>query len=229
VKETREFIDALVANAAPVRRLRPPLLRAALWLCLAALIVVLLAVTHGVRSDLSARLAQPTFVIGTSAALMTGLLAAIAAFITSLPDRSRLWASLPAPALLVWLSTIGYGCLTDWVSVGPNGVHMGEAVRCFATLALTSAPLALAMVVMLRHAALLRAAPVAACGSLAVAAITSSALSLLHDLDATIMILVWNLGTAALILGFGAAFGRKVFAWIAARMIPGRIDAMHSL
>jgi hypothetical protein len=30
-------------------------------------------------------------------------------------------------------------------------------------------------------------------------------------------------------LGFGAAFGRKVIAWIAARMIPGRIDAMHSL
>jgi Negative regulator of sigma F len=125
-------------------------------------------------------------------------------------------------------NTVGYGCLTDWVSVGADGVHMGEAVRCFATLVLTSAPLTLAMVVMLRHAALLRAAPVALCGSLAVAAITSSALSLLHDLDATIMVLIWNLGTAALILGFGAAFGRKVFAWIAARMIPGRIDAMHS-
>ncbi len=226
--ETPEFIDALVANAAPVRRLRPPLLRAALWISLAALVLALLAVTHGVRPDFSARVAQPTFVVGTSAALLTGFLAAIAAFIISLPDRSRFWALLPVPALLVWLSTVGYGCLTDWVSAGADGVHMGEAVRCFATLVLTSVPLSLAMVVMLRHAALLRAAPVALCGSLAVAAVTSSALSLLHDLDATIMILVWNLGTAALISGFGAAFGRKVFTWVAMRMIPERIDPMHS-
>jgi hypothetical protein len=42
---------------------------------------------------------------------------------------------------------------------------MGETLRCFATLVLTSVPLA-------------------------VAAITSSALSLFHDLDGTMMILI---------------------------------------
>ncbi len=36
-------------------------------------------------------------------------------------------------------------------------------------------------------------------GGLVVAAITSTALSLFHELDATVMIRVWNLGTAALI------------------------------
>jgi hypothetical protein len=44
-------------------------------------------------------------------------------------------------------------------------------------------------------------------GGLAIAAMTSLALSLIHDLDATIMILVWNLGMAALIAGLASAFG----------------------
>jgi hypothetical protein len=52
-------------------------------------------------------------------------------------------------------------------------------------------------------------------GALAVAAITSSALALFHDLDATVMILVWNLGTAALITVLGALFGRRMFRWLA--------------
>jgi hypothetical protein len=64
---------------------------------------------------------------------------------------------LPVPALLVWISTIGYGCLTAWVSVGPDGAHMGEAVRCFATLLLTSVPLLIVMAVMLRNAAIVSA------------------------------------------------------------------------
>ena len=222
--ETREFIDTLVANATPVRRLRPPLLRACLWLVLAFLIVVLLALTHGVRSNLLEQLARPAFAVSTTGALATGILAAIAAFIASLPDRSRLWALLPVPALLVWISTIGYGCLTDWVSVGPEGAHMGEAVRCFATLLLTSVPLSIVMAVMLRNAAIVSAPSMVLCGSIAIAAITSTALALLHDLDATMMVLIWTLGTTALISSLGAAFGRKLLLWISMQMTRGPVE-----
>jgi hypothetical protein len=225
VTGTPEFIDTLVANAAPVRRLRSPLLRAGLWLLLALLIVGLLALTHGVRSDLLEQFARPAFAVSTAGALATGILAAIAAFITSLPDRSRLWALLPVPALLVWISTIGYGCLTDWVSVGPEDAHMGEAVRCFATLLLTSVPLSIVMAVMLRNAAIVSAPSVILCGSVAIAAITSAALALLHDLDATMMVLIWTLGTAVLISSLGAAFGRKLLLWISVQMMRGSVDA----
>jgi hypothetical protein len=213
VTNTPELIDALVECATPVRRLRPPLVRAGLWLALAGLVLVLLAIGHGVRSDLAERLHQPVFAVSIAAALATGILAAMAAFVVSLPDRSQWWLLLPAPALAVWVGTIGYGCLTDWVSIGPDGVHMGEALRCFATLVLTSVPLAIALAVMLRYAALLRPGAVTLAGALAVAAITSSALSLLHDLDATLMILIWNLGTAALITALGSLFGRRMFMW----------------
>ena len=155
------------------------------------------------------RLQQPVFVLSMIAALATGILAAIASFQISLPDRSRWWLLLPVPALAVWVSTIGYGCLTDWVNVGPNGVRMGEAARCFATLLLTSVPLSIAMLVMLRYAALLRPTEASAMGGLAIAAITAFALSLVHDLDASMMILIWNLGVAALIAGLACVFGRR--------------------
>jgi hypothetical protein len=218
VTRTPDLIDALVECAIPVRRLRPPLVRAGLWLGFAGLILALLAIGHGLRGDLAERLHQPVFAVSIAAALATGILAAVAAFVVSLPDRSRWWLLLPVPALAVWVGTIGYGCLTDWVSIGPDGVRFGEAVRCFATLVLISVPLTIALAVMLRYAAPLRSGTVTLAGALAVAAITSSALSLFHDLDATMMILIWNLGTAALIIGLGSLLGRRIFRRTASQL-----------
>jgi len=204
---TPNLINLLAASAKPVRRLRPPLVRATLWLLLAALVFALLAVGHGLRGDFAQRVSQPVFVIGIVASLVTGILAAVASFFLSLPDRSRAWALLPLPALLLWISTVSYGCLTNWVSIGPDGMRMGEAARCFATLMLTSMPLSIALYVMLRHAAWLRPTAVTVTGGLAVAAMTATALSLFHDLDATVMVLVWNFGVAAVIVGMGWLLG----------------------
>jgi hypothetical protein len=220
MSNTEELIEALVESAAPVRRLRPPLVRAALWLVLAAVVLVLIGIAHGVRPDIDERLRQPTFVTGMAAALATAVLASIASFRISLPDTSRWWVLLPTPALALWLSTIGYGCFTDWVSIGPDGIHLGEAVQCFATLLMTSVPLSIAIVIMLRYAALLRPTEVSVTAGLAVAAMTAFALSLFHNLDATVMILMWNLGVAALIAGLASVFGRSIFTWTAARLMP---------
>jgi hypothetical protein len=212
VTATRDLIDTLVECATPVRRLRPPIVRAMLWLAFAGLVLALIAAGNGVRTDLMARLGEPKFAASMGAAFLTGILATIAAFMISLPDRSRWWLLLPLPAVAMWITTIGYGCFADWVSPGPDGIRLGEEARCFALLVLTSVPLATALAAMLRHAALLRSGAVAVMGGLAVAAITASALSLFHDHDATVLILVWNLGTVALITGLGALFGRGIGA-----------------
>ncbi len=214
---TPDLIASLAARMMPVRRLRPPVFRACCWLLLAAIVLVLLAVNQGIRPDLAERLREPAFAARMLASILTAVLAAIAAFLVSLPDRSRLWLLLPAPALALWLSNIGYQCLTDWVAIGPDGMSLGEAARCFATLVLTSLPLSLTLLVMLRYAAPLRPTAVAFTGSLAVAAITATALSLFHTIDATLMILMWNVGTAAMFVGFGGAFGRRMFEWVASR------------
>jgi hypothetical protein len=219
VTATREVIDTLVECATPVQRLRPPLVRAMLWLALAGVVIALIVMGHGLRPDLMLHLRQPTSATTTAAALATGILSAIAAFVVSLPDRSRWWLMLPMPALAAWLSTIGYGCLTDWVSLGPEGIRFGEELRCFSILVLTSVPLTIALAVMLRYAAMLRAGAVATTGGLAVAAITASALPLFHNHDATAMILIWNVGTALLITGITSLFGRRIFGLLATRLL----------
>jgi hypothetical protein len=208
-----------VQCARPERRLQPPLWRALLWLAFAGLVLVLFTVEHGPRDDLAMRFADPTFVLRFIASLATGILAAVAAFMLSQPDRSSWWLLLPLPALAVWLATIGYGCLTDWVSIGPDGVTFGETIRCFTTLVLTGLPLTLALCVMLRYSALLNPERVALTGALAVAAMTLATLSLLHDLDATVLILVWNLGAAMLLTALGTLFGRGAFAWFASKAL----------
>ena len=220
---TPDLIDALVDCATPVRRLRPPPVRAVLWLLLAALVLTLIAVAHGVRPDIAERLHQPVFVVGMFGALATGVLAAFASFRISLPDASRWWLMLPVPSLVIWISTIGYGCLTDWVSVVESDNRMAEAIQCIATLLLTSVPLSIAMLVMLRYAAFLRPTAVCLTGGLAVAALTAFAMSLIHNLDATISILVWNLGSAALIASLASVFGRSTLAWTAARLMPAAL------
>ena len=209
---TPELIEVLASRAKPVRRLRPPLLRAAFWLVLAALVFGLLAAAHGTRTDLAQQFARPEFALGLAASLLTGVLAGVAAFFLSLPDRSRAWSFLPVPTLVLWISTVSYGCLTHWVDVGPDGMRMGEAARCFATLLVTSLPLSLGLIVMLRHAAWLRTTAVTLTGGLAVAAMAATALSLFHNLDATIMVLIWNFGVTAIIVGAGYLFGRRATA-----------------
>jgi hypothetical protein len=214
VTTTSDLIRALSGNLTPVRRLRPPLVRALLWLMLAALVLGLLAVSQGVRPDLLSRLQDLAFAGCVAGSLATGVLAAITAFMVSLPDRSRLWLLLPLPALLLWFGNIGYQCLTQWIALDPSGITLGETARCFATLVLTSLPLSLAMVLMLRYAALLRPTAVALVGSLSVAAITATALSLFHVLDASLMVIMWNMGTALLIVSIGGALSRRYAARI---------------
>ena len=211
--KTSDLIEALVADARPVRRLRPPVLRMALWLLLPALIFALLALGQGVRPDLAQRLQQPQFIVGTAASLLTGVLAAVASFMLNLPDRSRGWALLPLPTLIVWVISIGQACLANWVSIGPDGVQVGETARCFATVLMTSVPLSVAMFAMLRHGSLLLGSTVTLSGSLAVAAMSATAMSIFHSFDASVMILVWNLGVAALIVAMGGLLGRR---WVAA-------------
>jgi hypothetical protein len=214
---TPDLINALATDVPPVRRMRAPFARAVGWLLLAALILTLIAISHGVRPDLWRCLSDPAFLAQMGGTVLTGILATIAAFMASLPDRSRLWLLLPVPALVLWLSTIGYQCLTDWVVLSPDGIRLGEAARCFATLVLTSLPLSLALLIMLRHAARLRPTGASLAGGLAVAAIASTALSLYHELDASAMILMWNLGTAVMFLGLAGAFGRKMLGAVAPR------------
>jgi hypothetical protein len=210
---TPDLIESLAAGAAPVRRLRP-VLRAGVWLLFAMLVTALMMMRE-TRPDLAQRLADPGFVLCLGASLATGVLAAIAAFLASVPGRSRAWLLLPLPALLAWMSTVGYGCLANWVSLAPGTSPLAAESGCFAMLVLAGLPLSLVLLLMLRHAARLAPAPVGMLAGLAVAGVTASALSLFHAHDASAIALMWSLGLALPLSALGGAFGRRMLAWVA--------------
>ena len=213
--ETSAFIKTLANAAEPVRAIQRPMVRTVYWLLIAGAVLILLLAEHGLRSDIANQLRNPLFLIGTTASFLTSVLAAHSCLVASLPDRSRFWLLLPLAPLAVWMATVGYGCLTNWVSYDAGDLRMGTAVQCFATVLLISLPLSISIFVMLRHAVRLRPTFVTLVAGLAVAGMTSSAMALLYRLDATIMNLIWNLGTAALIVIFKAIFGRRVLKAIA--------------
>jgi hypothetical protein len=147
-------------------------------------------------------------------ALATGVLAAIAAFVVSVPGRSRAWLLLPLPGALLWALAIGEGC-SDWVGLPQGGAFPGEEAGCVAILVLISTPLALAMLIMLRHAARIAPAAIGTLNGLAVAGLTATALSFFHAHEASAQILAWNLGVALLLVALGRVFGRRMLAWVA--------------
>lgn len=209
---TPELIRLMVADARPVHRLRPPFLRAGAWLACATAVLAVVAASFGLRADLGAKFQETVFVIEIGSSALTAVAAAIAAFHLGLPDRSGRWILLPIPPLMLWLSTVGYGCLVNWVVLDSEGLIYWISVRCLLTIMLGSTPLAVLLVFMLRHARAVRPMATAVIGALAVAGLTASALRIFHELDATIMVLIWTVGVAAVVSVCFALFGRQLLS-----------------
>jgi hypothetical protein len=122
-----------------------------------------------------------------------------------MPDRDRRWGLLPLPAVAAWFATMGWGCLQDVFRDGPAGLALGTSFSCLAFIVGFGVPLTAGMLWLTRHAALLRPTPVAALGGLSAAALASVGLSLVHHLDAAVMVLVWH-GMAIALVTLVASF-----------------------
>lgn len=201
---SEDLIRRLASDLRPVRPARHPAAATALWLAVAASVIVAAVLVFGPRHDLAARLAAGFDLPQILAATATGALAALAAFELALPERSRRWALLPAPAAIAWLATMGWGCLEDLARLGPEALRVGASLPCLAFIVGLGVPLTVTMLWLARHAAWLRAGPVAALGGLSAAALASVGLSLIHYLDAALMVLVWH-GVSVLIVALLAS------------------------
>lgn len=208
-----ERIEALVAGTRPVKRLKPPLLRAAAWLGFAAYVLAAFFAIHGIDPASWARLADPSFALPAAGSLLAGVLATVAAFHLSLPDRPLSWLLLPAPAALLWVLTVGVGCLAYWVDLPADPFERAHAVQCFTAVSVVSLPLLASLLFMLRHAFVLRPVLVALIASFAVAALGSSVLMLIHPHGTSLMILGWNLGMVGLLLGLGRLVAPALGGW----------------
>ena len=97
--EVDDLIRRLAGDAGPVRRLRPPLTRAALWLFAVAILSAVTVATFADAGLFLSRAADTYLLVELIATLLTGVAAIVAAFHLSLPDRSTGWVLLPLPPL----------------------------------------------------------------------------------------------------------------------------------
>jgi len=208
---TTDLIAQLAADVRPVRPLRPPMLRTLLWLAVAVLVIGTVVAAFGIRPDFMTEMGETRYQLEWAGSLLTGILAAVAAFHVSLPDRPRAWALLPLPGLALWLFSIGYGCMTDWVRLGPQGFAFGVSFFCFRSILLISLPLSLVLLAMLRLAGPVRPVATIASGMLAAAALSACGVSMFHGDEATLMVLIWHGGAVALLVGLGTVLNRRLF------------------
>ncbi|HEX9140359.1 MAG TPA: NrsF family protein [Steroidobacteraceae bacterium] len=204
---TPQLIDELAAAARPVRRLRPPALRAALWLIgFVALAAVIVTARHA--WSVPAARAQPGLMVAMVGAALTGVAAVLAAFNLALPDRSRWWLLAPLPGLALWLGASGVGCYHSWLVVGARqSLALGESTHCFLFILGVSVPVSLALYLPLRRALPLHPLSVLLTGALGVAALTAVTLQFFHPFDITMMDLAAHLAAVLVAVGIAALLG----------------------
>jgi hypothetical protein len=211
---TERFIEQLAARARPVRPLAPAWVRACRWLLVAAAVIALATSLFGPRPHLMTLMLRPATGMEWIGSLLTGVLAAFAVFQISVPGRDLRWAWLPVPALLVWTGGIGLGCLGEIVR-GQFG-YDPRSLQCARDVALVSLPIAVVMLVMVRHAALARPRATALLGALAAAALSSAGVGLFHVGETAAMGLLGHLVAVLVISGLCALASRGLFRAVGA-------------
>ncbi len=211
--QTEELIAILGEDLAPVQRVAPPWRRLALWLGPSVVAGAVVALFFGIRPDIAQRLVDPRFVLEVAATLLTALSAAWAAFCAGRPDTPawKLW--LPMAPLALWLGTLGQQCLAVAITEGPGGLVVTPDVVCLPAIAMGGFVPAVAIVALLRRVTPFRRGHASFCASLAAAALGACTLRFYHAQDAAIMVLIWQVGSVAILTVAGG--------WIGRRLLPG--------
>lgn len=209
--KTEELIQQLAGQPGPVHRLAAPWQRTLLWLALSAAYAALFVFFS--RTELSWPMTDKRYVLELIATGATAITAAIAAFCSVIPGYHRKWLWLPVVPLAVWLAALGEGCVHDWLQAGRGALTLRDDWDCVESAAVIGIIPAFLIVFMLR-----RGAPLVPHASLALAAVAVAALSnfvmrLHHYGDASIIILVWHLGSVLLVALIASAFGSRLLKW----------------
>lgn len=209
MRTTSDLIETLAADAKPIRRLRPPLLRAALWLAGFLALAGIITLASGAWPKMILRLHDVRFAVEMAATLLTGMAAIMAAFYVCLPDRALSWRFLPLPFLALWLASSGYECYRNWIVLGPDrSLGMGESMHCFGFIVGISVPLAAALYFAMRRARPLNPLPVMAVGGLGVAALAATLLQFYHPFDVTVMDLGLHLAAVTVVIAAMSGLGQ---------------------
>lgn len=179
------------------------------WLAISVPAVAVVVVLASPRSDLTEQMTDVRFLLEQAAALGTAMAAAVAAFAVVIPGHDRRLALLPLTPLAVWLGSLVQGSVEAWLRASA-ALNLANGWPCLPGIAMVGALPALTMMVMLRRGVPIAPRVTVMLGALAAAALGNVGLRLVHSQDASLMILVWQVGSVALLSLLAGWSGRTI-------------------
>jgi hypothetical protein len=207
-RRTEALIEAIAADARPVRPLAPPLARALTLLVplalLGGLAIYLFADLSGLIRRYSGR--ESMMVLEMAAMLATGLLGVTGAFFLSIPGRSRLWLWAPLPTFAAWVALSGAGC---WMALGTSRAAGKAGMDCLYFILAVSLLLGAPLVWRLSRASPIEPVRVALLGGLGIAALSAFLLQFFHPFTITFLDLGVHFLAVAIVIGAMALAARR--------------------
>ena len=183
-----------------------------LWLAIVGAVGLALMMVSDVGAMISRLSAAPDMWLAAMGSMLTAVLAAVAAFQLSLPDRKVAWALLPLPAGLLWIGACGMGCLRPWSVPDVYPMPPSQTAGCLIFILVVSLPLSLVFIVMLRRGFSLRPNLTAIIGGLACASAAATLLNFIHPYDAALIDLAVHAFAVAIVVSANAVLGSRMLA-----------------
>jgi hypothetical protein len=220
---TDRLIEDLADRLSPVQPLRTPGFRAFVWLGGASAFLGVLALSMTSPAEVAINGTGFGFVGPQLAAVLTGILAAWAAFTSVIPGYSRTAFVWPVVAGVAWIGGLAIG-----VPQGQTGTLLAAPHEwmCVAVIVLSGAPLMAAMWLMLRRGAPLHPGVTAALAALAVGALANVAACVSDPHTNNAITLVWHGATIAVLVCVAAITGRLALTWDV-RALPAPKTGAH--
>jgi hypothetical protein len=214
-RKTEELIRTLSHDLTAVKPLQRPWNRTMRWLgILIPYCAVAVLLLHFV-GKLPSPLMDSQFLWEQAFAILTGVTAAMAAFASTIPGRSRSYLLWPILPMMGWLATLGQACFRN----ESGGVTLQHNLLCLPFIIILGTPPAFILWFMLRRGAPLTPSWTAGLGALAAAGFGNFCVRLVHAEDVSLMLIVWHIGGIFLLTAATSAFGRSLLNWKAIKKV----------
>jgi hypothetical protein len=211
--KTDDLIDRLGRNPTVARPLPTPGMRTAAWMVWAVSYLVVVAVMMFAVMSSAGVTPTPLYLVQQGAALVTGIMAARAAFVSVIPGaNNRVWV-LPAIGAAAWGLSLLWAGVLDLRTAGTLGVTSQSDWPCVASMTLGGLLVGAPLAWMLRSGAPLTPGLTAFLAALAALSFANIEACLTRPHAFALTILLWHGGTVAAVAALCALTGRRWLRW----------------
>jgi hypothetical protein len=211
--KTDELIDRLGRDVTVARPLPTSGIRAAVWMVWAVSYLVVVAVMMFVTMSSAVVMPTPLYLVQQSAALVTGITAARAAFASVIPGaNNRVWL-MPATGAAVWGVSLLWAGVLDLQASGTLGVSSQSDWPCVASMTVGGLVVGAPLVWMLRRGAPLTPGLTGFLAALAALSFANIEACLTRPHAFALTVLLWHGSTVAAVAALCTLMGRRWFRW----------------